>query len=222
MWIVNEEFLQGVATGAEPFVSTVTVPRDQPYFDIEMISDVHLSTPDPTEFIERFRSLRFSFNEGRPSHLLASCGDITADCSGDPQWDDEWIAAFETLRPLVPDLLVIPGNRDISAEMNRPSLHERLAARIVRNRDVPRRLSDLPFATVSRVCMEDVPEPSRALAYVVVIGFDSNEAEYKNRYIEDHGQISETQFDLSGRLDSGACHHNRPEHATLRHWCDTP
>jgi hypothetical protein len=182
-WSVDEEFLTGVAEGREPYVVTVTVARNQPYLDIEVISDVHLSRPDPAEFVNRFRRLRRAFNEGRPSHLLVSCGDLTAGQQTGGGVDDVWTSAFERLRGQVPELLRIPGNRDVSSGGG-PSARPHAA----------------PVASVTRVCAADDPEPSRALGYVVVIGFDSNEARYGNPHVDDYGQIGGAQLDASRRL----------------------
>jgi len=58
MWLVDDGFLQGVASGESPWVRTVEVPRNQPYFDIEAVADVRQDRPGEGGFRERFRRLR--------------------------------------------------------------------------------------------------------------------------------------------------------------------
>lgn len=195
MWIVDDEFLVRVGTGADPYITTLTVTHDQPYVDIEAVSDLDLSGSTPDGFAERFRKLHRPFNEGRPSHLLLSCGDLTRDGLTDESWAT-WTQARARIQPLVGRLLMVPGNHDVRRAAGGLSFYERFSSDLSRCETASSRHYDFPVATVLRVCAES----ESALAYVVVIGFDSNDARYRNAYIENHGQISTAQLDASQRL----------------------
>lgn len=199
MWIVDDEFLDRVGTGADPYITTLTVSHDQPYVDIEAVSDLNLSGATSDEFVERFRKLRRPFNESRPCHLLLNCGDLTRDGLTDESWAI-WTQARARIQPLVQRLLMVPGNHDVPRMADGSSFYERFTSDLSKCGTVSPRHYDFPVAIILRVCAVDDPESSPPLAYVVVVGFDSNEARYRNAYIENHGQISTAQLVASQRL----------------------
>ncbi|PWW62791.1 metallophosphoesterase [Actinokineospora spheciospongiae] len=199
MWLVDDGFLRGVASGESPWVRTVEVPRDRPYFDIEAVADVRQDRPGEGGFLERFRRLRRPFNEGRPCHLLVSCGDLVPARSARPGQDEDWGEEFARLRPSVSEVLAVPGNHDIARDPGGAHFHRRLLPRLLANAEVLDEPRDLPVASVTRVRFagEEAAEP---LAHVVVIGFDSTTAEHANHFIEDHGQIGREQTAASLEL----------------------
>jgi hypothetical protein len=212
MWIIDDEFLNGVAAGGDAYIDTVTVPRDKPYYDIEMISEIALNRAEPRDLVTRFGVLRRAFNGARsPTHLLVSCGNLTVRRS--PAGDDAlpteahrdlWRQAFDGLTEVIPRLVAVPGNRDIAERSAAGPKSERFyrsfADHFRLNRDAPARPQDHPAAAVARVCLAGDATPSRAFAYVAVIGFDSNDGEYKRDLVENHGQIAAAQLDASRRL----------------------
>ncbi|MFC7243033.1 hypothetical protein ACFQO7_11160 [Catellatospora aurea] len=200
MWFVDDEFLNGVATGAQPYIATVTVPRKQPTFDIDVISDARLTSPDADEFVDRFRTMRRPFDRGRASHLLVSCGEMNAGTAGDGGYGDFWTPTLDRVRALTPSILAIPGNSEARTQPGADGFYGRFAASLVGNATMPPRPQDVPLAKVTRVCLREDPDHSRALAYVVVIGFDSNEAAYSHPLISDHGQISRAQMEAAQQL----------------------
>ena len=142
MWLVDNSFLVAIADDSEPYIKTISVDLAHPYFDVEIISAVHLAAaaPDPEigypaeellrlqdEFINRFRQLRRQLNTDR-SHLLVNCGDLTvgrhaaATAAGRNAsstylnlYHDLWIPAFERLtREIAPSLLTVPGHQDVA------------------------------------------------------------------------------------------------------------
>jgi hypothetical protein len=200
MWVVNDEFLRGIADGDDHCITTVTVPRNQPFFDVELISNVGLAISDPGEFMARFKRLRRPFNEGNPSHLLVNCGDLTTGEAEHPHDEHLWTSLFDRIRTLVPEILMVPGNKDLSQNDDGTHFYSRFGKSLLKNTPSPQWPVDLPLAAVTRVRAADEPDRSQALAYVVLLGFDSNEVAYRNPHIEDHGQISAAQLDATRRL----------------------
>ena len=243
MWLVDNSFLTAIADGSEPHIKTISVDLARPYFDVEIISAVHLAAaePDPEigypaeellrlqeEFINRFRQLRRQLNTER-SHLLVNCGDLTvgrpaaATAVGrNPRstylnlYRDLWIPAFERLTSeIAPSLLTVPGHQDVArrvtnrtdATPNEPSAwhadhyYRHFLGHFLGNAAMPDQPALHPAASVFRV-MADPGDVSSAppLAYVAIIGFDSNAAHYSNGFVQNHGQVSREQLDASVAL----------------------
>jgi hypothetical protein len=194
-WLVDVEYLRRVTTGEEPYVLTRTLNSRQPYFDIDIVSDV--SSPDPKTFVDQLKELRRPFDRGRPSHLLVSCGDLMAGLHGVATSQQSLQAELDRLEKTIPAVLAVPGNGDVAAAGSAEATYKALAGAFIANTELPSRPWDLPVASVTRVMTDDDDDP---LAYIVVIGFDSNAATYDDPLIHDHGQISPAQLDASRTL----------------------
>jgi hypothetical protein len=197
MWVVDEAFLTAVAEGAEECVTPVEVTRDRPYVDIEAISDLGLSTTTAGEFVERFRRLRRPFNESRASDLLVSCGDLAADGLTDGV-HDTWTRGLAGIGRDAGGLLLVPGNHDLVQDDERTSFYRRFPPKTL-GEEPPVPPHEFPVASVLRVATADEPGSS-PLAFIAVIGFDSNDARHHNEHIRDHGQIGVAQLGASRRL----------------------
>ena len=259
MHFVTDEFLDSldpkrVAEGNVDSITDVWVDQDNPYFDIEVISDVSVdssaargedgySTAEAerlrTGFVDRFTRLRKAFvvrpaDLDRPADLLVSCGDLIAGRTDNSQaelrrvesaYTDVCLPAFRQLqqhgqRPT--RLLSLPGNDDAyagggrvhgrwSAADNRDAVgsspyYAHLAQALAAN-PMPARPQTHPVAAVFRAMQHAKPldgeysgVAAEPLAYVVVIGFDSNDIEYQHDLVADYGQVDAEQMQWSRRL----------------------
>ena len=243
MWLVDDSFLRAIADGGEPHIKTISVDLARPYFDVEIISAVHLAAaqPDPEtgypaeellrlqdEFINRFRQLRRQLDT-KGSHLLVNCGDLTvgrhaaataigrnASSTNLNLYRDLWIPAFERITSeIAPSLLTVPGHRDVARSVpnragappgdpsawNADHYYRYFLAHFLDNASIPRQPTLHPVASVFRV-MANPGDVSSAppLAYVAIIGFDSNAAHYSNEFVQNHGQVSPKQLEASVAL----------------------
>jgi hypothetical protein len=176
------------------------------------------------EQLLRDRSRAFS-KPGRRVSLLVNCGDLVVGRADDKDQElervrssyaDVWLPAVNGLREAAAgangadaqayrDVLSVPGNEDAysggrSAPRARPYYEQ--FARPAAVGSVPDRPEAHPVATIFRVRPElaTSASPAAPLAFVVVIGFDSNDIQYNHALARDHGQIAEEQFTWSQRL----------------------
>jgi hypothetical protein len=180
-----------------------------------------------TDILDRFKRLRQSFEEGGSPHLLINCGDLGAGHSMDncsparhsPEmhrvmYEKVWIPVFEEIGGnLAETFLSVPGNHDLlhgeclggsaasapPEEMGSNIYYQTFLRHFLSGPGRSDRVSnELPVALVYRICADD--DTASPIAYVVVIGFDSNDVAYRHEELRDYGQISETQIAASRRL----------------------
>jgi len=114
----------------------------------------------------------------------------------------------------VPDLLSVPGNQDACAagpapvsgpaRPDTPAYYVHFASQLSANQ-MPKNPESHPVATVFRIMSrEETDGPGRLggvpWACVAVIGFDSNDAQYKHPLAGNYGQVDKKQLEWSRRL----------------------
>ena len=220
MRLLDDAFLQQLAATApgslvqEGLVRAVRVTRDDPYLDIAAIADVHVDRADPApgqwgevlgDFLHRYRRLHRSLAGSAPSHLAVVAGDLL--CKPQPEraeatsrYRDLALPALQGIESGVTELLVIPGNTDAYAAAAGSSPYD---AEIATKLGAPRSTSDRggrAVASVIRVDLEEDGDEAPPLAYVAVIGFDSNDAAYRGLGDRDLGRIGADQLDAARGL----------------------
>ena len=173
------------------------------------------------QFIDRLKRLRRSFGEEAP-HLLISCGDLgrehpPGNCSPalhSPEllrslYENVWTPVFnQVMNGIAGTFMSIPGNHDLlhrpcvgstgsfpGPEQSSDIYYQTFLPQFLQGDSAPSR--DLPVALVYRIHSDD---PDSALAYVVVVGFDSNDVAHRYTTLRDYGQIHESQVAASEQL----------------------
>lgn len=223
MRLLDTEFLERIAASPlDPAaygdaLTSLEVPAANPYLDIAAIADLHLdrgydpmgepSSADDTthgavvavaSFQRRFRQLHRKLAGRAPSHLAVVTGDLLcerpSDAAATDRYRDLVMPALEGIRPTAGDLLVVPGNTDacVGSDGLSPYHAEITSALVGRGAEGPP--AGLPVATLVRVALDEDPAGSVPIAYVAVIGFDSNSAIAPGLASHDLGLVSADQL----------------------------
>jgi hypothetical protein len=200
VYFVDQSFLESLQ-GPESPIREVCVPAGEPFFDIALFGDACLSSADEASvngLVSAYEGHLGALSEGQPPHLLISAGDLVKVTDRDLQ-GPLLAAAVDAFTSMGCDprttLLSVPGNHDVKDGV--ANYYQTFVSRVVRHvgdEQLPARPGDHPVAAVFRVLrtasaragLPDIP-----LAYVAVVGFDSNHGD-AGAY--DYGQVSPEQL----------------------------
>ncbi len=211
MWFVDAPSIEAARHGVSPHVTSVVVDEDRPYLDVELLADAHQAAGDGAldEVRQRYRRLRKPFNEPGKSHLLVMCGDLAA-----PDADAAGTVLADVWRPFLaaPEraehVFVVPGDCDVAGDAPQGTLadaqvrvphgtwHQDLVASLVVEPSSVAGSCHLPVAQLFRMTGA---RRGADLAYVLVIGFDSNSRSYRGLG-GGRGEISPDQLDAAEDL----------------------
>ena len=80
---IGDDFIDALRAGSDDFLTTMTVPRERPYLDIEVLCNPHVNAPAGGEalarperlvelFLARYEQLREPLSDGRADIVLTS------------------------------------------------------------------------------------------------------------------------------------------------------
>lgn len=213
---LDDDFLGGLADSAgipgdhADFFLSIEVPHDSPYVDISAIADVHLDrnydsvAPEHLQkrFRERYGHLHRTLAGNPHSHLAVVAGDLLCQLPavGAAATDRYRRLVLPTLEGIDRDgILVVPGNTDAYTEPGGSSPYEAEIASKLGAAPPASTGTGCPVVSLMRV-ISDQRDDDVPLAYVAVIGFDSNDAAHRGLVGRDLGLIGTNQLDAARRL----------------------
>jgi len=217
-------------------ITDVWIDREDPWrFDIEVVSDLRIDYPLPaagpnyasaalrasSEVVERYKHLRSAFSATRAAGLIVSCGDLVSGRRNvteaelgrvESAYRDVCLPAFRELQDAERGPWNSASARQGTAESESSPYYSHFLSDLIANREWHLKRADShPVAAIFRIMLhgqrraaglDDAP-----LAYIAVIGFDSNGVQHDYDLAEDYGQVSEEQLqwsrDLISRLRDG-------------------
>lgn len=178
-----------------------------------------------TDFSQRCESLIGSLGQSRHWNLIINCGDIISGSDvgkylggfkDDPGayktynelYGDFAKSALEHLKKTTnaSDILTIPGNHDVyrlgtlvsAAEGEGPRryqpYYDYFASKLSDEESSSRNIHEQPCMFLAKITGPNAGEVP--LAYVAVVGFDSNQAEYEFSFVTDFGKVSNRQIEI--------------------------
>lgn len=155
MRYVDDAYIAAVAAGDDSSYRLVIVDDDHPHVGIDIFADAAASSRDIDRLETRYDELRKPFAALPPPELVVACGDLVSDADAFAQW----LSLFADRR-----VLTVPGDRDVAAGRTE---YDGFAAQLA---GVERLDAAAPVVQTLRVQSTS----GRDLAYVVVLGYDSN------------------------------------------------
>jgi hypothetical protein len=211
MWSVNDALIKAISTGdGRKFVVDIDVSSDEPYLDIDLIGELTLAHSGDTaqlidDTVKRIKRLRAPQTSGKgSSDLLINCGGFTVDSPA--RKEDVWVPLFQALEPDKRRFLSIPGHIDVEPDAGEGRPYYRDFFRASLQNEPEQNPEAVPVATIVSVNMPDTRRVPRPMAYVVVIGFDSNDAYYRDEKVGDQGQVAVAQLEQARALVDALTH----------------